>query len=85
MAFDAAALSAAASQIAAADQLLRGVPGVLALVRDRELMATVEHRARALLDQVTAIDEGLDRVDADAVAADGGAGPRSGQRGDGRA
>ena len=73
-AFDAAALSAAARQIATADQLLRGVPGVLALLRGRDLMATVEHRARALLDQVTAIDEGLDRVGAEAVAADGGAG-----------
>ena len=72
--FDAVALSAAAHQIATADQLLRGVPGVLALLRGRDLMATVEHRARALLDQVTAIDEGLDRVGAEAVAADGGAG-----------
>ena len=58
----------------AADQLLRGVPGVLALVRDRDLFAAVEHRARALADQMQAIDEELDRVDADAVAADGGAG-----------
>ncbi|MGZ4692903.1 MAG: SIS domain-containing protein [Acidimicrobiales bacterium] len=73
-AFDAPSLSAAARQIAAADQLLRGVPGVLALVRDRDLMASVEHRARALSDQVTAVDEGLDRVGADAVATDGGAG-----------
>jgi len=70
--FEAETLAAAARQIASADALLRGVPGVLALVRDRELFAAVE--ARALVDQVHAIDEGLDRVDADAVAADGGAG-----------
>jgi glucosamine--fructose-6-phosphate aminotransferase (isomerizing) len=71
---DAATLSEAAGLINSADVLLRGVPGITALVRDRDLLASVGHRARALGEQVAAIDERLDHVGADALAAGGGAG-----------
>jgi len=74
VAFDPAALSSAAGQLADADRLLRGVAGVSALVRDRGLFATVEHQARALADRVAGIEEELDRVDVDAAVVDGGAG-----------
>jgi glucosamine--fructose-6-phosphate aminotransferase (isomerizing) len=64
----------AALDVAAADALLRGVPGVLALLGDRDLLAQVEHHAHALSQRVAAIEADLDRVGASTVAVDGGAG-----------
>ena len=63
-----------ALEVAAADALLRGVPGALALLGDRDLLARVEHRAAALTERVAAIEVDLDRVGVSTVAVDGGAG-----------
>ena len=71
-AVDDRALGQAAQLIAGADTLLRGVPGVTALVGDRALLAGVEHHARSLGDLLAAVEAQLDALDADAWAAHSG-------------
>ena len=67
-------LADAAGLVAEADALLRGVPGVLALIRDRALWRSVETLASGLTDQVAAIEVALDTVLADASLVDQGTG-----------
>jgi glucosamine--fructose-6-phosphate aminotransferase (isomerizing) len=74
LAFTATQLKLAAEQVAAADLLLRGVPGTTVLVRDRAFAAAVEHRSRALADRVGEIEEELDRIGLDEVVVDGDVG-----------
>ncbi|HEY5154398.1 MAG TPA: SIS domain-containing protein, partial [Acidimicrobiales bacterium] len=66
-ALDRDTLSAAARLVASADELLRGVPGVTALVGDRTLLVAVEQHARALADRVAGLEAELDALDADSL------------------
>jgi glutamine---fructose-6-phosphate transaminase (isomerizing) len=53
-------LRAAADRVVAADRLLRGVPGVRALVTDPSLAATIEHLAAAFGERIRTIEATLD-------------------------
>ena len=57
---DAAAVDAAAAAVEAVDRLLRGTPGVRALVADGGLAADVEQRVAALDEQLAGIEASLD-------------------------
>ncbi|HEX6235911.1 MAG TPA: SIS domain-containing protein [Acidimicrobiales bacterium] len=61
--------NAAAEQVEQADDLLRGVQGVYALVHDRSLLAEVEGLASSLGGTVSAIEQRLDAGDPSAVTA----------------
>src|SRR5205809_456354 len=55
-----AALRAAAEPLEAADGLLRGVPGVTALLHDRSLLVAADRLLAALADDIAAIERRLD-------------------------
>src|SRR4051812_47081910 len=54
------ALTEAASQVAQSDRLLRGSPGVQALLPDRSLLAKLENTTAGLATQIEEIERDLD-------------------------
>ena len=66
-------LDAITARVVEVDRSLRGAAGAAALVADPVLLGELTHLARRLDREVSAIEEALDSLEADAQAIDGGA------------